>query len=391
MEIKILLNFSLITQKKKDMKNTNIQQTMVSNISFCGLLFFILIFSQCNFKNSHQHSASIEKNGNQLTATNAVDNKQRGAHIFGHLDSTNIQPFIQNNIDWITLVSYSDQKDFDSPTLNYYKGDSLKMAKRDSSWKSQIDLAHSFGFKVFLKPHVWIYDPSDGKWRSDVFPTNESNWNLWQKNYREFILLYAKIAEQNDVELFCIGAEFSRLTIEKPDFWRSLIKDVKSIYSGKITYAANWYDEFENITFWQELDYIGIQAYFPLVKNEYPTVEQISIGWEKHLDVIENIHKKFNRKILFTEIGYKSTADSAIEPWQWIENSAIQNKKFSPETQANCYQAFFNTVWKKAWFAGIHIWQMRSDYKAEIGKNNLNFTPQGKQAEIIIARGFQKK
>ena len=319
------------------------------------------------------------------------DEKQKGVHVFGYLDSTNLQPLIQSNFDWITMVSYGDQKDYDSPSMNYYRGDSLQTIQRDSIWKSQINLAHSAGFKVFLKPHIWLYAPSDGKWRSDIFPTNEENWRLWQKNYREFILLYAKIAEENKVELFCVGTELSRLSVEKSDFWKDLIREVRSIYSGELTYAANWYHEFETITFWEDLDYIGIQAYFPLTKNENPTVGQVSKGWRKYLPSIASVHEKYNRKILFTEIGYKSTADSAIKPWEWIDYSSDhQNELLSTATQANCYEAFFNTVWKKKWLAGIHIWQWRSDYVKGRGKSHLDFTPQEKPAENIIARGFEE-
>ncbi|MFT7451227.1 MAG: exo-beta-1,3-glucanase (GH17 family) [Patescibacteria group bacterium] len=197
------------------------------------------------------------------------------------------------------------------------------------------------------------------------------------------------MAEKNKVELFCIGTELTRLSTEKSDYWKNLIQEVRSIYSGKITYAANWYNEFEKITFWEDLDFIGIQAYFPLVKNENPTVQQISKGWKKHLSDITSVHQKYNRKILFTEMGYKSTPDSAIEPRQWIDYSEVQDKTISTETQANCYEAFFNTFWKKDWFAGVHIWQMRSDFVKGRGKSDLDFTPQGKPAESIIAKEFE--
>jgi len=305
------------------------------------------------------------------------------------LDSINLQPLIRNNFEWITLVPFGDQKDYDSPTMRYYRGDSLEMIRRDSMWKSQIEIAHSAGFKVFLKPHIWIFSPSDGKWRSDIFPTNETNWETWKKSYREFILYYAKMAERNEVEMFCIGTEFTKLAIEKSDFWKKLIREVRNIYSGKITYAANWYNEFEKITFWDELDYIGIQAYFPLVKNKNPSVQQISKGWKKHFYNLEKVHKKFGKKILFTELGYKSTADSAIKPWEWIDYSNL-NQPVSIETQVNCYDAFFKTVWKKRWMAGVHIWQWHTSEKNG-GKDNLDFTPRKKPAENIIAKGFGKK
>jgi hypothetical protein len=355
-----------------------------------GLLLSIFIFSQWLIINEDSASNSTIENESTLGEDlDPADERQRGAHVFGQIDSTRLQPFIQNNYNWITIVPYGSQKDIDSPTLSYYRGDSTELNRRDSRWESKIRLAHSAGFKVFLKPHIWLHAPADGKWRSDIAPVNENNWKSWQTNYREFILHYAKIAQQNDVELFCIGVELSKLSIERSVFWKTLIQEVRGIYAGKITYAANWYDEYEKITFWKDLDYIGIQAYFPLVKNEYPSVDQISKGWNKHIRDIESIHKKYDRKILFTEMGYKSTADSAIKPWEWIDYSSDQEKSHSIETQANCFEAFFKTVWKKGWFAGVHIWQLRSDFVEGRGKSHLDFTPQGKPAETIIAKGFE--
>ena len=288
-------------------------------------------------------------------------------------------------------MPYGDQENIDSPTMVYYRGDSLDMVRRDSAWKSQIDIAHAAGFRVFLKPHVWISAPTAGKWRSDVFPSNDKNWKLWQASYRDFILAYAKIAAENKVELFCVGTEFSRLAIEKPLFWRQLIRDVRRVYTGKITYAANWYEEFEKITFWDDLDYIGIQAYFPLVKNEYPTVPQLAKAWDKHIPSIEVIHQQYQRKILFTEMGYKSTADSAISPWEWIDYTGKPDKAVSDETQANCYAAFFDVIWNKDWLAGVHLWQWRSDFEKGRGKSHLDFTPQGKPAERLISTRFGEK
>ncbi len=371
------------------MKNDHILRSPFSIILPFGLLFFVLILSQWHRVNEVFDSPfnSVKEKSTQNFI--AVDDKQRGAHVFGIVDTTNFQPLVQNNLEWITMVSWGFQDDYDSPDVTHHNGDSLYMLQHNIHWKNKIEAVRAAGFKVFFKPHLWIDHPTNGKWRSDIFPTNEENWELWQKTYRNFILRYAKVAEQANAEMFCIGTEFSRLTVGKPDYWIDLIKEIRNIYSGKITYAANWYDEYEQITFWDKLDYIGVQAYFPLVKNEYPSVEQISKGWKKYFPALESIHKKYNRKILFTEMGYKSTADSAIEPWQWIEHGSNQNKAFSTETQANCYQAFFNTVWKKKWFAGVHIWQMRSDYVKTSGKNNLDFTPQGKPAEGIIAKGYE--
>lgn len=365
------------------MKNNNIHNFSLFVLLPVGLLFFIVVKWQPSYlptatpKNTTSH---------HLEETE----KQKGAHVFGRIDSSNISIIKNNNIEWVTLVSWGFQENCGSSSIRHHNGDSADIQQHNENWLLELDFIRSKGFKIFLKPHIWISTPADGKWRSDIYPTDDENWEIWKANYRNFILRYATIAEQANVEMFCIGTEFTKLTAEKPDFWIELIQEVRAVYSGKITYAANWYKEYEKVTFWNELDYIGIQAYFPLTKNEYPTVQEISRGWKKNMKSIASIHKRYHRKVLFTEMGYKSTADSAIRPWEWIEKPSKYEKILSNETQANCYEAFFDTVWKKDWFAGVHIWQIRIDYRKRYSRRpDLDFTPQGKPAEHIIAKGFE--
>ena len=375
------------------MKKVKIARSTFSIIMLIGLLFFIFIFSQFHTPNenhNYQWNSEIENKTASEPDLIESDNKQKGAHVFEITDTTDFQALVQNNIEWVTLVTWGYQNDYDSPIITHYNTtDSLKILQHNSKLRKKLEQVHDAGFKVFFKPHLWINNPTNRTRRSDILPTNEHDWELWKKSYRKFILGCAKIAEETNVEMFCIGTELTKLTAEKPAFWKELIQDIRSVYSGQLTYAANWYKEFEKIAFWDQLDFVGIQAYFPLVKNKYPTVHQISRGWNKYLTVLESIHKKYHRKIIFTEMGYKSTADSAIEPWKWLEYSNSSNNLYSVETQANCYKAFFNTVWNKKWFAGVHIWQFRSDHKGHDGKIDLNFTPQGKPAENIIAAGFE--
>lgn len=364
--------------------STTYRSTFLITLGITGL--FMLLLGCTSKENTADQENLVNRQEERLVAT---DDKHKGAHVFGIKDHTDFGALAQQNLEWITLVSWGFQDDYDSPLVSHHDGDSLNILQHDSMWLCKIELVREAGFKVFFKPHLWVISPSNGKWRSDIYPSNEENWELWKSSYRNFILRYAKIAEQANAEMYCIGAEFSRLAVEKPEFWKKLIQEVRRTYSGKITYAANWYNEFEKIDFWNKLDFIGIQAYFPLVTTNNPSVKEISKGWNKYLPVLESTHKKYNRKVLFTEMGYKSTANGAKVPWEWLENASTADNPFSAETQANSYSAFFNTVWNKEWFAGVHIWQMRSDYVKDHEKDNLDFTPQGKPAENIIAKGFE--
>ena len=354
-------------------------QTKVSAILSLGLLFMISMFS---------HHLYDELNISGIEKSSTVY-KQKGTHVFGRLDTTNLKNLEQTNFDWITVVTWGYQDDIDGVEIRHDNAtDSLKLLQIGQDLINKINAAHEGGFKVFFKPHLWISYASNGKWRSDVYPTNEENWLEWAENYRSFIKKCALIAEQTQVEMFCIGTELTKLSLGKPLYWKSLITEIRQIYSGKLTYAANWYREYEEISFWDELDYVGIQAYFPLSDKMNPSTNHISDGWNRYIKSMETIQNKYNKQIIFTELGYKSTADSAIEPWKWLEHAKVEERHYSLETQSNCYKAFFNSVWNKPWFGGVHIWQWSTYKRNPSIKKDLNFTPQGKPAEHIIAEAF---
>ena len=170
------------------------------------------------------------------------------------------------------------------------------------------EIARKHGIKSMLKPHIWLRR-SNGFWRSDIAMKSEKEWKTWFSNYTDAILTFARIAEENKMEALCIGTEL-RATVHRTSEWRHLIKSVRKVYSGQLTYAANWYKEFEEITFWDELDFIGIQAYFPLSDKKDPTVDDIINGWKSHIPAMKAIYKKFDKPIIFTELGYKNSVDA---------------------------------------------------------------------------------
>jgi hypothetical protein len=69
--------------------------------------------------------------------------------------------------------------------------------------------------------------------------------------------------------------ELHRTAVERPDDWRRRIADVRRVYSGKLTYAVNWHREVEEVSFWDALDPIGVQGYFPLATAAVPTVDEL--------------------------------------------------------------------------------------------------------------------
>lgn len=320
--------------------------------------------------------------------------KQKGMHFFGRrgVDDVHLEELKRNHIEWLTFVPYGWQADYDSDQVGRRGQDYKTWSRRDSSFAEQIRWVKANDFRIMIKPHIWMGDNESGKWRSEIDPRGgEAGWAKWASSYRDFILHYASMSEQLGAEMFCIGTELHRPIKEHPEFWKQLIAEVRQVYSGKITYAANWYKEVNDVSFWEDLDFIGIQAYYPLCKQTNPPLKNLLKGWKPYLNQLEKLHKRYDKPILFTEIGYKSTPDAAIEPWEWVDRIHPKHRTLSLETQANCYEAFFRTFWHQKWFAGAHFWQWRTGGRRhDSQRENFDFTPQNKPAEQTLSRWFSR-
>mgnify|MGYP001954769696 CR=1 FL=1 len=238
--------------------------------------------------------------------------------------------------------------------------------------------------KIMLKPHVWVMGEG---WCGQFDLKTEKEWLKWEKDYANYILYNAKIAQDYNVEMLCIGTEYKIATAKRPLFWENLIRAVRKIYTGKVTYAANW-DNYKNISFWNALDYIGVDAYFPLSAAKTPDIKTLNTKWKKEVNVLQSFSEKQHKKILFTEFGYKSIHFSAWNQWE-VENIR-QDNNVNLKAQASAYYSLFNSVWHKQWFAGGFLWKWFADDKNSGGLNNSDYTPQHKPVEKIIKNYYQR-
>ena len=186
-----------------------------------------------------------------------------------HYTSTDYLKSVKRiNANWVALVPYAFMET-GNPEIRYncdqnWWGGTLKGLKNSSKLSKKNDL------KVLLKPHFWL---DNEKWAGEI-SFKEKDWKKWESNYRSFILKMAEIAENHSFEILCIGTEMKSAVLERPGFWKLIIKEIKAHYSGKLVYAANW-DNFKNIPFWNEIDYIGVDAYFPLSEQVTPSVGEL--------------------------------------------------------------------------------------------------------------------
>ena len=249
------------------------------------------------------------------------------------------------------------------------------------SVRHAITVAHSLGLKVMLKPMVDTLEDEKTQgystvWRGEIQPSN-----AWFESYSEFINFFAKFAQQNGVELFCVGCEFKATTGETEQ-WKNVISGVRDYYSGPLTYAADW-TNYQNIEWWDSLNYVGIDAYFPLsLFKTDPTFNELKTVWTHRADDIEEWLSDVNKPIIFTEIGYRSGDGTNMAPSNYWSDMDVDLQE-----QSECYEAAFQVLWKRNWFSGFYWWTWIHDPSIG-GVNDSYHTPQNKPAQNVITEWY---
>ncbi len=238
---------------------------------------------------------------------------------------------------------------------------------------------------VMMKPQIYL---GQRGWPGDIEMKSPEDWKTFFHNYYNWIIHYAMISEIYKIPILCIGNELSQTTEEHQNDWINLIAKIRKLYSGKIVYAANWGGEFEKINFWDKLDYIGLSEYYPLSDKNNPSNEDLLNGAEKIMKRIEAVSKKYNKPVIFTEAGFRSS----LEPWKTAQEGETKDS-INYQNQSRCYNAVFQAVYNQKWLTGIYWWKWPSylSFKGRFFEGGDLYPPNGKPVEKIIADWYSKK
>jgi hypothetical protein len=272
----------------------------------------------------------------------------------------------------VTLVPYGFTRAPAEPAVSWTGSD-----ETDDRVARTIREARRLGLATVLKPQLW----SHGTWTGDIAFADEAAFRQWMASYRLFILHHARLAELEHADLLVIGTELGGLT-GREAAWRALIRDVRGVWSGPLTYAANWGEEIERIAFWDDLDYIGVNFYYPLVSKAGESPRAGSPRLRELGATLENLSKRHRRPVLFTEVGYAASASAALEPWKEF------NAGLDPQMQARCYEAVFRSFYRRPWLAGLSWWKWPSTGRGSA--EDASFSPLGKPALAVLERWYSR-
>lgn len=224
-------------------------------------------------------------------------------------------------VEWVAIHPYAGVRR-DGSIQRYTAGDEAYLD--DAAAR-----ARRAGVELFWKPHLAYWGSFD--WRGDVtFGDDEAAWKRFFRGYEAFIVEQAEIAERHGVRLFAVGVELEA-TAGREAEWRRIIAAVREVYHGTLTYAANW-DRLDRVPFWDAVDWIGVQAYFPLSASEQPSRREITAAWDGPLTMLRDLSRRYgDRPVVFAEIGYDISATAAENPWarseRGIDESAAGLRK----------------------------------------------------------------
>lgn len=271
--------------------------------------------------------------------------------------------------EWVCLNIRIYQKDNKRSELEQINEGFAKQLNRTLSHCKKV------GLKVMINPIIHFRDNDASPWRGGLSPTNDS---LWFKNYFNTLSNIIELSREHNVEVLGIGSELNALQT-KTEHWVNLITKIRKGFDGQITYSANW-DLIENLGFINELDFLGVSAYYGLSDSDTPRAEELEANWLKakiYLMYLQEI--KFQKPIVLTEVGYASQNGTSMEPWNYLKSDEVDLKE-----QEMCFAAF-TKVWKdEPGFNGVFFY----DWFGEGGVEDLGYTFKGKPASHIIESWF---
>jgi len=285
--------------------------------------------------------------------------------------------------DSVSLMPFAYQGDPHAPELRFLNGSPT--SETDVGVVHAARAAHARGLSVLWKPHIWVSGSGHGSWPGEIEMTSERDWAAWWRVYRRYVLHHAMLARYAGAELFSVGVELQR-TVERPE-WADLIAAVRRIDPGQVTYAANWGGGADRAVFWDRLDAVGVDAYYPLA-GETSGVDDahLAAGAHRVVERLEGLARRAGRPVILTEVGFAARRGTWSAPHE-------EGGEASDADQARAYRALLGALAGPAaaddWLRGVYVWKAFSgDVSARGDRPDFRFM--GRPAEAVVASFFER-
>jgi hypothetical protein len=282
-------------------------------------------------------------------------------------------------VEWVAAIPYGFMESHDATRIHY--AGHMMFGESDESMAALTTDAKARGMKVMLKPQIWIDHDS---WPGKIDFDSPEAWQTYMQNYDRWITHYAILAELTGADLLCVGTEMVETTLKNPERWREIVSHVRQVYHGPLVYAANYGKEFEGIIFWDALDYIGLDNYYPVRSSTDQGVGSMRVAFQQQREKLKAVSMRFGRPLIFTEIGYMANEAAGMGSVE------AENSNYSEERQAECYRLALETYWDQPWFYGMYWWKWFSDV-SDRGRDADRHSPHGRAAEKVMKEWYKRR
>lgn len=290
----------------------------------------------------------------------------------------------------MNLLTATDSIDAFPNLINYYL-DSLKQIERR---EELVQVAQQIDEK-----HLWVRGLNKNLESVDRYAREEIEQ---QANWAKQVSFL--VENKDTVALTLINQR--RALLEK--HWIQLIQTIRKTYKGKLTYAAN-FDNYQDVGFWQHLDMMGINAYFPLREQLDATLNRQSIKqlfqtkWTETIAAIDTFRHRSNISnlpVLFTELGYTFRQHSTIQPWAGSGFSVLHPSKdlviweeeaINYQERQLAIQALLDVckAQEQAFLTGILYWKLSTNINhKEVEPFVLHIQQPPTDSLQVVLRGF---
>lgn len=271
-----------------------------------------------------------------------------------------------------------------------------KLMQTPSALRKMIRQAKRHDLHVVVVPHLQILE---GGWRGDLTPTKPGSrprdgWHAFLKSYSAALRPLVQLSAEECVQTLSFAVELKSLSAQP--FARAEIKpvldEIRRIFPGNLTYSANW-DEAAFVPYWDLLDIVSMNAFFPLASTSTESKDIDSLR-EEAVKIHRGLGAKHRAKpIWFLEVGFKSVVDTAIEPWRWP--AEVPDAVPSQRAQSLAYSAHAHALEAVDAVDAMFFWVLPSDpadrvhpYRFEDGHG---FSFLDKEAENVVRKLTEAK
>lgn len=268
-------------------------------------------------------------------------------------------------------------------------------------WTTFISEAHKYNLRVLVKPLVVC----GGECLFiNIIPENITKWF---SSYENIILNFSIMAQELEIDALSVGLELLQISNQKYTlYWKKLINYIRlGGYSGLLTYCSIFYPvETQQIAFWDDLDFIGMDFYLPLLNitndTSIPSQQDMARRFSGYFQYFKSWLNKqslnvTSKPVVLTEVGYPSSLAGLVIPSGNPAAQCVGNYSANFTLQDLAYQALFQALNENKGICNgtiIFWWDNPSsmDFYDDRDTNNwgCSWTVRGKPAECTIAQAF---